>query len=673
MSVKLPIPYDWDGVTWDSFCVSFPASTQWRSIFMGMLSEFARGRTWDEKTGMVRDATAIGKTIRERNWLLTPCNSAEGDGTLKTEKYWNIQATTSAPDRVILVGQNERTWNVVHYTSGDECTLPPTEGYYAIRLTPGTWRISWIAAGWKVGLFGTALHITRPTLGTVVGDFRGTQTSSLNEVTAGNSYSSGSIVVELNSDVPYYDVYTYQECEIANTQGQGRGYMLAQITAIFEAWLIGEPVIIEGPPGVPGPQGPVGNEGLPGPQGLTGEQGVDGPGVLMQADGSMLQWAQEDAPTAWFDLIDLCELSCEPDDVPTETIPTDACLNAIGITWAMENFLAYTNDTAEQTETFMDWWTAIMGAFVLLSGDALGDIAVGLIGTAYEIFQSDVPNWYPAVTQVQWDELKCYWYQAIVTEGGLNGHSKELVENWTNGKADEYLEEDLYEFWKWVSKITEQFTVSGLSIKINEFGDTITGDCIACGENMPWGATWDFTTAQGLGGWIIQPGEAEYVAGVGLVAYQTIDPWQAWLKAHWDIQPTGNGDQIGTIDGILMQWVTDEGTIFDNEFGYDVVMQLSSAAGIPTVLEWENVLAAGPLPPGYYQPSWAYTRPPEIPGGFAFTAFDGYPMLLLRIGLNGGTYTPGTNVILRKITVFGTGFNPFVGDGWTIGPYAPFG
>lgn len=64
--MAIPIPDDWDNETWFSVCVEWPDSIQWRSLFWMSVNRFSRGRTWDEKTGTVTDAQAIGKEIYYR-------------------------------------------------------------------------------------------------------------------------------------------------------------------------------------------------------------------------------------------------------------------------------------------------------------------------------------------------------------------------------------------------------------------------------------------------------------------------------------------------------------------------------------------------------------------------------------------------------------------------------
>lgn len=73
-----PIPDDWDGVTWRSVCIEFPESDHWLALLNGMLSQFKRGRFWDERTGSILDVIAIGSEIWDRNADLPDC---EGNPT----------------------------------------------------------------------------------------------------------------------------------------------------------------------------------------------------------------------------------------------------------------------------------------------------------------------------------------------------------------------------------------------------------------------------------------------------------------------------------------------------------------------------------------------------------------------------------------------------------------
>lgn len=74
---RVPIPDDWDGETWKDVCVHWPDSDKWLFALMGFLSQPARGRFWDERTGRVVDAQAVGKTIFEANLDLDECTGVE--------------------------------------------------------------------------------------------------------------------------------------------------------------------------------------------------------------------------------------------------------------------------------------------------------------------------------------------------------------------------------------------------------------------------------------------------------------------------------------------------------------------------------------------------------------------------------------------------------------------
>lgn len=63
------IPSDWDNESWCCWIVEWPNSPEWRQILAGLLLDMQRGRTWDEKTGTITEAQAVGKQIRERNYI----------------------------------------------------------------------------------------------------------------------------------------------------------------------------------------------------------------------------------------------------------------------------------------------------------------------------------------------------------------------------------------------------------------------------------------------------------------------------------------------------------------------------------------------------------------------------------------------------------------------------
>jgi len=80
--MKLPIPDDWNGQDWQCIEVQWPKSQKYNAVLLGLLSYLTRGRLWDESTGTIRDAQAIGWEVFYRNYPLTECtvcDSSDGD------------------------------------------------------------------------------------------------------------------------------------------------------------------------------------------------------------------------------------------------------------------------------------------------------------------------------------------------------------------------------------------------------------------------------------------------------------------------------------------------------------------------------------------------------------------------------------------------------------------
>jgi len=71
--MKLPIPDDWDGKTFECFQIEWPNSPLWIAMLNGWLSQMGRGRTWNETTGSILDTMAVGLEIWERNQPLRTC------------------------------------------------------------------------------------------------------------------------------------------------------------------------------------------------------------------------------------------------------------------------------------------------------------------------------------------------------------------------------------------------------------------------------------------------------------------------------------------------------------------------------------------------------------------------------------------------------------------------
>jgi hypothetical protein len=72
--MKLPIPDDWPGDDWLCIEVQWPDSPMWVALLNGWLSQMARGRLWNEQTGSVLAAMAVGADIWLKNAPLNPCS-----------------------------------------------------------------------------------------------------------------------------------------------------------------------------------------------------------------------------------------------------------------------------------------------------------------------------------------------------------------------------------------------------------------------------------------------------------------------------------------------------------------------------------------------------------------------------------------------------------------------
>ena len=79
--MKIPIPDDWNGTRWRCVQIEWPDSPQMLGVFLGFLSQMTRGRFWDEKTGIVIDAQAVGWQIWDRNFPLADCEGQPIDTT----------------------------------------------------------------------------------------------------------------------------------------------------------------------------------------------------------------------------------------------------------------------------------------------------------------------------------------------------------------------------------------------------------------------------------------------------------------------------------------------------------------------------------------------------------------------------------------------------------------
>lgn len=73
MTMKMPIPDDWNGVDWAMWAVCWPDSSQWNGILQGQLTDPSKGFFWDGQTGSIIDAQDVGYEISGDNVPLRGC------------------------------------------------------------------------------------------------------------------------------------------------------------------------------------------------------------------------------------------------------------------------------------------------------------------------------------------------------------------------------------------------------------------------------------------------------------------------------------------------------------------------------------------------------------------------------------------------------------------------
>ncbi len=72
--MKVPIPNDWDGESWECVQILWPNSPQFWGLLNGLLTLMTRGRYWEENTGSIIDMQAIAWEIFNANYPYTNCN-----------------------------------------------------------------------------------------------------------------------------------------------------------------------------------------------------------------------------------------------------------------------------------------------------------------------------------------------------------------------------------------------------------------------------------------------------------------------------------------------------------------------------------------------------------------------------------------------------------------------
>jgi len=102
--MKLPIPDDWDEISWLCILLQWPDSQKWRGLLNGALSLYTRGRYWDESTGTITDVQAIGWEIFDRNVPYTTCDTITRSLLELFAAYLNcvVEIPSSLPDPITL-------------------------------------------------------------------------------------------------------------------------------------------------------------------------------------------------------------------------------------------------------------------------------------------------------------------------------------------------------------------------------------------------------------------------------------------------------------------------------------------------------------------------------------------------------------------------------------------
>lgn len=140
-----PIPHDWDEVTWRKTDVEIPDSIQWRSLLRGLLSGFSFRSFWDETTGDIDEAVAVGDAIIAKNTQLGafPPDHTEDDKLMyirRSQWPYDVSLGTSwtAGVRVLIcematseVFEDVYQW---HNCAIWGYVLPPSSGWMAFDV-----------------------------------------------------------------------------------------------------------------------------------------------------------------------------------------------------------------------------------------------------------------------------------------------------------------------------------------------------------------------------------------------------------------------------------------------------------------------------------------------------------------------------------------------------------
>ncbi len=86
-SSRWDIPDDWNGDDWACYALAWPQSEGYRRLLHSILYSLTRGRDYDEDTGTIKDAQAVGWSIFDENIPLIECGAGGEPEIIETIKY----------------------------------------------------------------------------------------------------------------------------------------------------------------------------------------------------------------------------------------------------------------------------------------------------------------------------------------------------------------------------------------------------------------------------------------------------------------------------------------------------------------------------------------------------------------------------------------------------------
>ena len=108
--MKMPIPDDWDGVSFCRYAICWPDSPLWKIVLRGLVTEPTRGYFWDERTGSIIGVLAQIRQTMDYNIRLEEVIMACGDQGIKD--------VATALNKIALVMQQQVIVNAACCSAG---------------------------------------------------------------------------------------------------------------------------------------------------------------------------------------------------------------------------------------------------------------------------------------------------------------------------------------------------------------------------------------------------------------------------------------------------------------------------------------------------------------------------------------------------------------------------